>query len=118
MAFSYAYRIGEGMFCLLLEWLYIYSPDIYFFAGLTELESLNLDSCKIGDEGLATLRGTISHHLAVYNTSKSHMESLVIALYATNCNQLSKTSSQITLKYSRYSLLVNEIRKESSDNQH
>ena len=28
-----------------------------FFAGLINLESLNLDSCKIGDEGLANLTG-------------------------------------------------------------
>lgn len=29
-------------------------------AGLTNLESLNLDSCKISDEGLANLTGLFS----------------------------------------------------------
>jgi len=45
---------------------FAFKSDVYFvsIADLINLESLNLDSCKIGDEGLLNLKGNSLDHFS------------------------------------------------------
>lgn len=54
--------LSHGYVCVsLLKWLLLYVYIVLLLqAGLTKLESLNLDSCRIGDEGLVNLIGYLS----------------------------------------------------------
>lgn len=54
-AHTHNYSVYYIKFLLLFKHLY----SLSLVSGLTKLESLNLDSCKIGDEGLANLKGSI-----------------------------------------------------------
>lgn len=55
--------------------------------GLTNVESLNLDSCRIDDEGLVNLAG--------------HFYSITICLFGSSCPCFSYSGSYVSLKVSK-----------------